>query len=145
MRLRASSIGRRFSPAETRYFEGLELAPRAGLEPFERQTRVHAAVQARDGIPDCLEHPANLSVPTLVERQLDARLCQAPDSGRSRHAVFELDSFGQGLEYVFVRTAVDVGDVHLLHPVTRMREPVRERAVVREQQRSGGIDVQPAD
>src|SRR3954466_15628357 len=97
MRLRASSIGLRFWPAEARPFEGLELAPRAGLKPFERQTRIHAAVQARDGIPDCLEHPANLSVPTLVERQLDARRCQAPDSGRCGQAVFELKSFGQSL------------------------------------------------
>jgi hypothetical protein len=45
---------------------------------------------------DRLEHPPDLSVPALVEGELDTRRCQAPDSGRSRQAVFELDTFGQG-------------------------------------------------
>ena len=35
--------------------------------------------------------------------------------------------------------------VHLLDAVARVREPVRERAVVREQERAGRVDVEPPD
>ena len=70
MRLRASSTRLHCSAAKTSHFGGLELAPLAGLEPFERQSRIDAAVQAADGVTDRLEHPADLSVSALVEGEL---------------------------------------------------------------------------
>ena len=43
------------------------------------------------------------------------------------------------------RLAVDLGDVRLLDAVLRVRERVRERAVVRQQERAGRVDVEAAD
>ena len=43
------------------------------------------------------------------------------------------------------RVALDLGLVRLLDAVARMREPVRELAVVREQERAGRVGVEPAD
>ena len=45
---------------------------------------------------------------------------------------------------VLVRVAFDVGDVRLLDAVARVGEPVRELAVVREQERSGRVRVEPS-
>ena len=41
--------------------------------------------------------------------------------------------------------ALDLGLVDLLDAVARVREPVRELAVVREQERAGRVGVEPAD
>jgi hypothetical protein len=43
----------------------------AGFEPFERQAGVRAAVEVPDGMANRLEHAPDLSVPALVERELD--------------------------------------------------------------------------
>ena len=50
-----------------------------------------------------------------------------------------------GSQRRLVRLALHVHLVDLLDAVARMREPVRERAVVREQQRAGRVGVEPAD
>ena len=49
------------------------------------------------------------------------------------------------LERVVGRVALDLGLVDLLDLVARMREPVRELAVVREQERAGRVGVEAAD
>ena len=48
-------------------------------------------------------------------------------------------------EVALVEVAVDLGDVGLLDAVARVRERVRERAVVREEERAGRVDVEAAD
>src|SRR5207244_2209426 len=80
-----------------RYLGGLELAPRAGLEPFERQSRVAGAMETADGMADGLAHPLDLVLAPLVERQLDRRGPEEPGLRRRRKAVVELDTFPGGL------------------------------------------------
>src|SRR5262249_23574837 len=53
---------------ETFDFEGLELARRAGLEPFERQARIAAPVEPRDRVADGLEPRLGLVLAALVDR-----------------------------------------------------------------------------
>src|SRR6478752_8203640 len=76
--------------AKTLHFGGLELAPLAGLEPFERQVRVAGAVQRLHPVADRLEHALDLTVAPFVDRQLDRRAGQALDLGRSGPAVLEV-------------------------------------------------------
>ena len=44
-----------------------------------------------------------------------------------------------------VTSPVDLGDVGLVHLVRRVRQPLREVAVVGEQDQPGGVGVEPAD
>ena len=49
------------------------------------------------------------------------------------------------LQRLVVGLAFDLDLVDLLDAVARMREPVRERAVVRQEQRAGRVGVEPSD
>ncbi len=94
---------------------------------------------------DRLEHPLDLVVAALVEDELDAAAAEAARPRRRGEAVVELDAVAQPLQRLLVRVALDLRDVRLLDAVARMGEPVRERAVVREQERSGRVGVEPSD
>src|SRR5262245_18325688 len=67
------------------------------------------------------------------------------DARRLRRAVVELDAFSQPLQRARRRHAVDFGEIFLLDAVPRMREQLREFAVVREDQEALGITVEPPD
>src|SRR6266700_3320652 len=71
---------------------GLELAPRAGLEPLQVEERIANPVQPPHGVADRLEHPLHLVLAALVERELDAAAAEAPRARRRRAAVVELDA-----------------------------------------------------
>ena len=64
--------------------------------------------------------------------------------GRGR-AVVELEPRPELLERIVRGLALDLGLVDLLDLVARVREPVRELAVVREQERAGRVGVEAAD
>ena len=94
---------------------------------------------------DGLEHPLHLAVASLVDRQLDPVAAEPPRARGCGAAVVELDALARAAQRIVVRLAVDLDHVDLLDAVPRVREPVRERAVVREQQRSGRVGVEAAD
>src|SRR4051794_2154249 len=77
---------RRSRRTKTLDFGGLELAPCAGLEAFERQRAVAAAVQPLHTVPDCLDHAPHLTVAAFVEDELDHRAVDAPHLRRARRA-----------------------------------------------------------
>jgi uncharacterized protein with GYD domain len=96
-------------------------------------------------VADRGQHPLDLVLAALVDRELDpARPEPADARGRSR-TVVQLDARAKPLERVVGGLALDLGLVDLLDLVARMREPVRELAVVGEQERSGRVGVQPPD
>ena len=107
-----------------------------GGEAVERQAAVAAAVQAPDGVADRLEHALDLVLAALVERELDGVGAQQPGLGGRGAAVLELDPSPKARERAVGRAALDLGLVDLLDLVARVREPVRELAVVREQERA---------
>ena len=98
---------------------------------------------------DRLAHALHLAVPTFVERELESGpvrpASQDADACRCRGAVVELDAVAKPRDDVGRRRAGDIDLVDLRYPVPRMGKPVREVAVVRQQERSGGIDVESAD
>ncbi len=102
-------------------------------------------MQAQNRVADGVEHAAHLPVSAFVDRQLD-RAGREPDDARGRgRAVVELDPGGEPGERGVGRLALDDGDVDLLDLVARVGQPVRERAVVRQEQRAGRVGVEPAD
>jgi hypothetical protein len=102
-------------------------------------------VEVADPVADRLEHPLHLAVAPLVEHELDLRRRERAHARRRGDPVLEHDALGEPPQRDGRGRAVHVGDVDLLDPVLRVREPVRERAVVREQQRAGGVDVEAPD
>ena len=63
----------------------------------------------------------------------------------SREAVVELDALAKPRERVARRRSLDVGLVDLRHAVARVREPMREVAVVREEERARRVGVETTD
>ena len=108
--------------------EGSSSRHRAGLEPFERQARVAAAMEPR--APDG-RRPRTCASPGACGPRAGsarARGAEAARLRRRRRAVVELDARRRGARArSSVGLALDLGLVDLLDLVARMREPVRER------------------
>jgi hypothetical protein len=102
-------------------------------------------VQALHAVPDRDHHPPHLPVATLVEHELEAPGAEPPDARRRRPPVLELHPIGERAERGVVGLAVRLHLVDLLDAVARVREAVRERPVVREQERAGRVCVEPPD
>src|SRR6266542_3971367 len=102
-------------------------------------------MQAPGRVSDGFEHAFHLVLATFVDDQLDPRGPQATHARRRGRAVLELDASGQAAERGLARPPLHLGDVDLVYLVTWMREPVRERAVVRKQKRTRRIGVEAAD
>jgi hypothetical protein len=100
-------------------------------------------VQPAHGVADGVQHPLHLVFASLVERELELRWAEPPDAGGRGAAVVELDALAEAAERVVARLALDLGLVDLLDLVARVREPVRERAVVRQQERARRVRVEP--
>jgi len=90
-------------------------------------------MEAGHRVPDRLEHPLRLAVAALVERELEPAPAEASRSRGRGETVVELDALGEPAERVVVQLALDFDLVDLLDAVARVRKPVRELAVVREQ------------
>jgi hypothetical protein len=101
-------------------------------------------MQAADRVTDGVEHPLDLAIAPFVNRQLDPVIADAAHLRGRGHAVVELHSLAQRTQHVLARTPADLGLVDLLDLVARVGEPVRERAVVREQERAGRVGVEPS-
>ena len=102
-------------------------------------------MQRADRISDRLAHQAHLALASLVEHQLDARGAETTDLRRGGDTVLELYSLREPAQRRARGLALDLGDVHLLDAVPRMREPMCQRSVVREEERTRGLRVEPSD
>jgi hypothetical protein len=90
-------------------------------------------------------HPLHLVLPPLVDGQLETRGAQPAGAGRGCPSVFQLDAFAEAPDRLPAGVALDLHLVDLVDAVARVGEPVSERPVVREQERSGRIGVEAAD
>jgi len=106
-------------------------------------------MQVPYGVADRLAHALDLMLPSLVQCELEAaESCSPrydPSICRRRQPVVEFDPITKPGEIVRRRRPFDVGLVDLRDAVARVREAVREIAVVREEKRTGRIDVEPSD
>src|SRR6266436_9636162 len=73
----------------------LQLAPGAGLEPFDRQARVAASVQSHDRVADGLAHALDLMLASLVQDQLELRGAETAHVRGRGGTVVELDAGGE--------------------------------------------------
>src|SRR6266542_3707826 len=122
-----------------------QLTPLAGPEALDAEPRIAAAVQVDDRVADRFAHALHLVLASLVDRELDSRGAEEARAGGRRPAVLQLEALSQAAQRLRPRLPLHVGDVDLLDLVARMREPVRERAVVGEQERAGRVGVEAAD
>lgn len=122
---------------------------RAGLQPPEHKRTDCGANEARDVMTKRREHPSHLAVPPFSDRDLDEARDRAsieqPNGRRLGRALLELHAAGEQLERPRRNGSPDLGDVGLGHFEAGMREVQGEVAVVREEQRSFGVDVEAAD
>jgi hypothetical protein len=102
-------------------------------------------VQARHREADRSAHALHLVLAALVQRELETLGAGASGPGRRRAALVEVDAGAQPLELLLGRLALDLDVVDLLDAVARMREAVRQRAVVRQHERTGGVGIETAD
>ena len=94
---------------------------------------------------DRVAHPLHLVLPALVQGQLEEARRDSAHPRRCGHAVVELDTRPEPCDCLVRRSALHLGLVHLRHAVAGVREAVRELSVVREQERSGRVGVEPTD
>ena len=104
-------------------------------------------------MPDLFEQASHDPVAALVDDQLDDRsplgvALAGHDQFRPRdrnRPVLERDPVPQLLEGRLADLALDLGDIGLVHLIGRMGHPLREVAVVGEQDQAGGVGVEPSD
>ena len=101
-------------------------------------------MESPNRVTNCLEHPLDLVLPALVDRELDPVRGHETRPGRRCPAVFELDSLGEATKRLGCGPALHLRDVHLVHLEARMHEPVGELAVVGEEQGSSRVCVESA-
>src|SRR5262245_13231957 len=128
---------------------GVELPQLAGPQPPEPDRPDPNAHQPSHRKADRVEHPAHLALATLDHYQPDPAAALGA-AGRTRldrpgDPVLQLDPPLQSRELTVRGRAVDLGQVLLLDLEPRVREPVRELAVVGQQQEALGVPVEPPD
>jgi hypothetical protein len=126
-----------------------QLAGIADPQVVKRQVGERHALQLVDLESDRLDHPVDLAVLALVDRDAQPRMLalagQRLDLGRHRdRAVIERDSFAQGLEVFAPELAVYLDVVRLRHVARRREQPRRQLAIVGQQQHALGVEVEAA-
>src|SRR5512140_3347961 len=134
---------------QTLDLRGLQIPPLAGLEPLERQAREIDAGEPVDWIADRLEQFPDLPFAAFVDLHLQARVAVAApqdhDPSRGRFAAFEEDPVTDLVQVRLCGIALDPGLIALRDPVARVGQLEGQIAVVREQQRAFGVEVEPPD
>lgn len=95
------------------------------------------------------EHAAYLAVATLVDRDIHNRMvspyCDGADLRAGRAVVGQRDALTQAPDVARIEAAGDRGAIRFLDAESRMKEAMRKVAVVGQEQRAGGVIVQPPD
>ena len=80
-----------------------ELTPLAGCQAVDAESRVDAPVQPADAVADGLAHSPHLTVPALVEHELEAGRAEPADARGRGDAVLELDALREAPQRVVGR------------------------------------------
>src|SRR3954454_8939226 len=141
----------RMSPDSTKFAELLDLrrgqrAMAAELQRAQTQRPEGHALERTDGMADGLEHALDLALAAFADRQLDVVGADPPHQCRCGDAVLELDAVAQGAHRRLVdRRVRDPRAVGARDLELRVRELVREVAVVGQQDQAGRVVVEPSD
>src|SRR6188472_4171166 len=112
----------------------------------ERERAEGHPAQCPDRVADGGAHPPHLALAALVERELELVLAGQVDGGRRGPPVVELDTVAERAQRALAdRPAADARAVALRDLEARVREAVRELAVVGEQDQAGRVGVESSD
>ena len=115
------------------------------FELSEPQRAEAHALERDHRVADGLEHPPHLALAALVDGDLDAVGRESLHARGCRPPVVELDALAQRPQRVVAHgRAPHLGVVGARDLERGVREPVRERAVVGQQDEPGGVGVEPA-
>src|ERR671925_299869 len=136
----------RRSRSERVDLRGAQTARLAHRQHAHPQRPQRDALKRPHRMPHRLAHPPYLALAALVQDELQAVGSHHPHRRRRRHAVGERHPRAQRPQRLLPdRPAAHPGHVRPRHLVARVHEPVRQLAVVGEQDEAGGVGVQPAD
>jgi len=127
-----------------------ELARIPDPEVVEREVRERDALELVDAIAERLDHPVDLAVLALVDRDPEPGVLALARQdldlrGQRRRAVVEGDPVAERPDLVRRQLAVDLDVIRLRHVARRCEQPSGELAVVREEQDAFRVEVEPAD
>jgi hypothetical protein len=127
-----------------------ELARIADAEIVERQVRERDALQLVDAEAERFDHPVDLAVLALVDRDPEPRMPglagKELDLGGEREgAVVETDAITEELDVIGRELAVHLHVVGLRHVRGGREEAGRELAIVGEEEDAFRVEVEPAD
>ena len=118
----------------------------AEREVAEPQRAERDPLEPHDVVADRLAHPPHLPLAALVQHDLEPVRGEPAHARRRGPAVLELHAVAQPPQRRLAhRRAAHLGAVDARHLERRVRQAVRELAVVRQQQQAGGVGVEPPD
>jgi len=118
----------------------------AEREVAQAQRAESDALEPQDRVPDRVEHAPDLPLAALVQHELDAVGREPPRARGGGHAVLQRHALAQPAQCRLPhRRVAHLRAVDARHLERRVREPVRELAVVGEQEQPGRVRVQAAD
>src|SRR5262249_18561879 len=94
--------------------------------------------QLLDLVADRLGHPPDLSLAALAQRDLDLAPPEPLHVRRGGRAILERQPMAQAIEIRLGWGPGELDEIGLRHPVAGMGQPVRELAVVGQQDQAGG-------
>jgi hypothetical protein len=121
----------------------------ADREPLEADRADRDPVQRHDLVAQLGQHPADLTLLAFGEDQLErgglALMADDPHSLGANLAIGQPDAFGYLGERFAGRQTGHQHAIQFLHAVARMRQSIRQLAVVGEDQEAGAVLVEAAD
>lgn len=90
-------------------------------------------------------HSTYLAISPLMDREANDSGGKQRSLRRRREAILEFDPLSKSPKFGPGRRSVEMRDVLLLDSVGRMRQPMGERPVVRQQEESLGVHVESAN
>jgi hypothetical protein len=118
----------------------------AGLQLAELQRPEADPLQVENAVADVLAHTLDLALAALVDRDLEGVGLHARDARRRGHPVLELDSVAERPQRRLVhRGAAHNRTVGLVDLEARVRQAMREVAVVGQQDQPAGVGVKTAN
>jgi hypothetical protein len=118
----------------------------AGRQLAELEWTEADPLQLQHTVADVFAHALDLALAALVDRDLEGVGFYAGDARRRGHPILELDSVAERPQRRLVhRGAAHNRTVGLVHLEARVRQAMREVAVVSQQDQPGGVGVKAAD
>jgi hypothetical protein len=126
-----------------------DVAPGSARDSSQLQRAYACAYQFQNGIADVLEHPADDPIAALMDHDPDygalVSVANRSNDGWRQALAVDDDAAPDPLQHRRRRVPVEQHLVFLVDLEVRMRHPVGDIAIVREQQQTLGRAIEPAN